>query len=256
MNVDSRIITLALFLIAQSVGAIWWASGLSSEVERLSGLVDKSDQFQTEIQRAVSGLDVLNFKVEELWKAIERLEEADIVLREVDNEIMTQHEVIFSWLAEGEAEQTVKETHMTEGDPVSLSDRTSVGMPIRNLIGLIGTVCVGAWGYFGILERLNVVETNQILMSADVTKNSTFTEKWPRGELGALPADAEQFMLIEHLSGEFEKLLDNVESGNAPFDRQQALTLDFYRQRIEALEAKVEILKDKVALLKSQNGIH
>ena len=79
MNVDSRIITLALFLIAQSVGAIWWASGLSSEVNRLSGLVDKSDQFQTEIQRAVSGLDVLNFKVEELWKAIERLEEADIV---------------------------------------------------------------------------------------------------------------------------------------------------------------------------------
>ena len=77
MNVDSRIITLALFLIAQSVGAIWWASGLSSEVERLSGLVDKSDQFQTEIQRAVSGLDVLNFKVEELWKAIERLEQVD-----------------------------------------------------------------------------------------------------------------------------------------------------------------------------------
>ena len=85
MNVDSRIITLALFLIAQSVGAIWWASGLSSEVNRLSGLVDKSDQFQTEIQRAGSGLDVLNFKVEELWKAIERLEEADIVLREVDS---------------------------------------------------------------------------------------------------------------------------------------------------------------------------
>ena len=108
MNVDSRIITLALFLIAQSVGAIWWASGLSSEVERLSGLIDKSDQFQTEIQRAVSGLDVLNFKVEELWKAIERLEEADIVLREVDNEIMTQHEAIFSWLAEGAAEQTAK----------------------------------------------------------------------------------------------------------------------------------------------------
>ena len=85
MNVDSRIITLALFLIAQSVGAIWWASGLSSEVNRLSGLVDKSDQFQTEIQRAVSGLDVLIFKVEELWKAIEKLEEADNVLREVDS---------------------------------------------------------------------------------------------------------------------------------------------------------------------------
>jgi hypothetical protein len=109
MNVDSRIITLALFLIAQSVGAIWWASGLSSEVNRLSGLVDKSDQFQTEIQRAVSGLDVLNFKVEELWKAIERLEEVDNDLREVDGEIMVQHELIFEWLAsEDSAEQTAK----------------------------------------------------------------------------------------------------------------------------------------------------
>ena len=139
-------------------------------------------------------------------------------------------------------------------DDVSLSDKTSVGMPIRNLIGLIGAVCVGAWAFFGIQERLNIVETNQILMQADVTKNSTFTEKWPRGELGALPADAEQFMLIEHLSGEFEKLLDNIESGNAPFDRQQALTLDFYRQRIEALEGKVETLKDKMAQIKFSNG--
>ena len=110
MNVDSRIITLALFLIAQSVGAIWWASGLSSEVNRISGLVDKSDQFQTEIQRAVSGLAVLNFKVEELWKAIERLEEADIVLREVDSEIMVQHETIFAWLAEDSPEPTAKGT--------------------------------------------------------------------------------------------------------------------------------------------------
>ena len=143
---------------------------------------------------------------------------------------------------------------MTE-DVVALSDRTNVGMPVRNLIGLIGAVCVGAWGYFVVLERLNVVETNQILMQADVTKNSIFSTEWPRGSLGSLPADAEQFMLIEHLSGEFEKLLHNVEAGNAPFDRQQALTLDFYRQRIEALEKKVEILKDKMAQIKFGNGV-
>jgi len=108
MNVDTRVITLALFLIAQSVGAIWWASGLSSEVERLSGLVDKSDQFQTEIQRAVSGLDVLNFKVEELWKAIDKLEQADVKLRDVDGEIMVQHESIFEWMANTGPEQTAK----------------------------------------------------------------------------------------------------------------------------------------------------
>ena len=145
---------------------------------------------------------------------------------------------------------------MVADDIVALSDKTNVGMPVRNLIGLIGAVCVGAWGYFGVLERLIVVDTNQILMSADVTKNSTFTLEWPRGTLGSLPADAEQFMLIEHLSGEFEKLLKNIEDGNAQFDRQQALTLDFYRQRIEALEQKVEILKDKVAQIKFSNGAH
>ena len=141
-------------------------------------------------------------------------------------------------------------------DVVALSDKTKVGMPVRTLIGQIRAECVGAWGYFGVLERLNVVETNQILMSADVTKNSIFSTEWPRGSLGSLPADAEQFMLIEHLSGEFEKLLKNIEDGNAPFDRQQALTLDFYRQRIEALEEKVEILKDKVAQIKFSNGAH
>ena len=147
-----------------------------------------------------------------------------------------------------------RETRMT--DDVSLSDKTSVGMPIRNLIGLIGTVCVGAWGYFGILERLNKVETNYILMQSAVEKNSTFSELWPRGELGALPDDAEQYMLIEHLSREFSKLQSMLEGGNAPFDRQQALTLDFYRQRIETLEDKVEILKDKVAQIKFSNGAH
>jgi len=140
-------------------------------------------------------------------------------------------------------------------DVIALSDKTNVGMPVRNLIGLIGAVCLGAWGYFGVLERLNKVETNYILMKSSVTKNSIFSEEWPRGTLGSLPADAEQFMLIEHLSGEFEKLLKNIEDGNAPFDRQQALTLDFYRQRIEALESKVEILKDKVAQIKFGNGV-
>ena len=141
-------------------------------------------------------------------------------------------------------------------DDVSLSDKTSVGMPIRNLIGLIGTVCVGAWGYFGILERLNKVETNYILMQSDVTKNSIFSRDWPLGKIGSLPADNEQFMLIEHLAGEFDKLQRTIESGDAPFDRQQALTLDFYKQRIEALERKVETLKDKVAQIKFSNGAH
>ena len=127
-------------------------------------------------------------------------------------------------------------------------------MPIRNLISLIASVAVGVWAYFGIIERLNQIETELILVNSDLVKNTSFRIEWPRGSLGALPADAEQFMLIEHLSGEFDKLLHNIETGKAPFDQQQALTLDFYKQRIETLEGKVETLKDNVANLKAHNG--
>jgi hypothetical protein len=139
-------------------------------------------------------------------------------------------------------------------DSIDVSDKTKFAMPIRNLISLIASVAVGVWAYFGIIERLNRIETNNILMQADLIKNTEFRIKWPRGDLGSLPADAEQFMLIEHLSGEFDKLLQNIETGKAPFDQQQALTLDFYKQRIETLEGKVETLKDNVANLKAHNG--
>ena len=139
-------------------------------------------------------------------------------------------------------------------DAIDVSDKTKFAMPIRNLISLIASVAVGVWAYFGIIERLNRIETNNILMQADLIKNTEFRIKWPRGDLGSLPADAEQFMLIEHLSGEFDKLLNNIETGKAPFDQQQALTLDFYKQRIETLEGKVETLKDNVANLKAHNG--
>ena len=139
-------------------------------------------------------------------------------------------------------------------DAIDVSDRTKFAMPIRNLISLIASVAVGVWAYFGIIERLNRIETNNILMQADLIKNTEFRIKWPRGDLGSLPADDEQFMLIEHLSGEFDKLLSNIETGKAPFDQQQALTLDFYKQRIETLEGKVETLKDNVANLKAHNG--
>ena len=139
-------------------------------------------------------------------------------------------------------------------DAIDVSDKTKFAMPVRNLISLIASVGVGVWAYFGIIERLNRIETNNILMQADLIKNTEFRIKWPRGDLGSLPADAEQFMLIEHLSGEFDKLLSNMETGKAPFDQQQALTLDFYKQRIETLEGKVETLKDNVANLKAHNG--
>tara|TARA_Y100001972_G_scaffold116139_1_gene153655 strand:- start:479 stop:904 length:426 start_codon:yes stop_codon:yes gene_type:complete len=127
-----------------------------------------------------------------------------------------------------------------------ISDETNVAMPIRNMISIIVAVAVATWAYFGIIERLNKVEVDITLMSDDVEKNTEFRIKWPRGEMGSLPADAEQFMLIEHLAGQLEKLSQNIETGKAPYDQQQKLTLDFYKQRIEKLEGDIDKLKDKL----------
>jgi len=143
---------------------------------------------------------------------------------------------------------------MSEVESVRLSDRTNVGLPLRNLIGLASAVAIGTWAWFGLQERLNKLETNQILMQKSVEQNENFRIKWPRGELGALPADAEQFMLLEHLAKEFAKLQEVIEAGKAPYDQQQALTLDFFKQRIENLERHVETLKDKTSEIKASNG--
>ena len=135
-----------------------------------------------------------------------------------------------------------------------LDDNTRFAMPVRNLISLIIAVAFGVWAYFGIIERLNKIETNLILVQADLVKNTEFRIKWPRGDLGSLPADSEQFMLIEQLAGEFEKLQENIETGKAPFDQQQALTLEFYEKRITSLEERIEAMRDQIASLKANGG--
>ena len=128
--------------------------------------------------------------------------------------------------------------------PTKLSDNTEVALPLRNLISMVAAASIATWAYFGIIERLNQIETNYHMMTADVEQNTEFRIKWPRGEMGSLPADSEQFMLIEHLSGELEKLTIEIETGKAPFDQQQKLTLDFYEKRIAGLEAQIEKLRN------------
>ena len=128
--------------------------------------------------------------------------------------------------------------------PTKLNENTEVALPLRNLISMVAAASVATWAYFGIIERLNQIETNYTMMTSDVGQNTEFRIKWPRGEMGSLPADSEQFMLIEHLSGELEKLTTEIETGKAPFDQQQKLTLDFYEKRIANLEAQIEKLKD------------
>ena len=125
-----------------------------------------------------------------------------------------------------------------------ISDNTVVATPLRNIISLIAAAAVGTWAYFGIVERLNQIETNITLMSTDLKENTEFRIKWPRGEMGSLPADSEQFMLIEHIAGQLEKLSEDIESGNAPYDQQQKLTLDFFEKRISKLEERIDELKN------------
>ena len=127
---------------------------------------------------------------------------------------------------------------------MKLSDNTSVSMPMRNLISIIGASLVGAWFGFSVVERLNIVETEIQLMTSDLEKNTEFRIKWPRGELGSLPADAEQFMLIEYIGKQIEAM--EIDLKDLPKDRSQDLTIDFFEDRILKLEDSVEDLKDLV----------
>jgi len=125
-----------------------------------------------------------------------------------------------------------------------ISDNTEVALPLRNIISMVAAASVATWAYFGIIERLNQIETNITMMKADLGQNTEFRIKWPRGEMGSLPADSEQFMLIEHIAGELESLTTEIEEGRAPYDQQQKLTLEFYEKRISALEAHIEKLRN------------
>jgi len=125
-----------------------------------------------------------------------------------------------------------------------VSDNTEVALPLRNMISLIAAASIATWAYFGIIERLNQIETNVTMMEADLGQNTEFRIKWPRGEMGSLPADSEQYMLIEHITGELEKLQKQIEEGKAPYDQQQKLILNFYEKRITGLEESIEKLRN------------
>ena len=138
---------------------------------------------------------------------------------------------------------------------LDVSDQTAISMPMRNLLSIITAVAIGVWAYFGVLERITMLETKAALaekdlnqavemLTTDLEKNTEFRIKWPRGEMGSLPADSEQFMLIEHLASQLEKLAEDIENGDAPYDQQQKLTLDFFEKRISKLEERIDELKN------------
>ena len=122
---------------------------------------------------------------------------------------------------------------------MKISDNTAISMPMRNLLSILAAVAVGVWAYFGIIERLNNIETNYKLMSSDLEKNTEFRIKWPLGELGSLPADSEQFMLIEHMAGQIEKHTQQLEGG-----MNNKVNIEFLSKQVDKLLADVEKLKD------------
>ena len=95
--------------------------------------------------------------------------------------------------------------------PLDISDEARVQMPMKTVVSLIVIVALGTMGYFQIVERLNIADTRLQLMEKDLTENTDFRIKWPRGQLGSLPADSEQYMLIEDLYKQVEKLQENIE---------------------------------------------
>ena len=124
---------------------------------------------------------------------------------------------------------------------VKVSENTGISMPLKNLISIVAAVAIGVWAYFGIIERLNIIETNGKLMQSDLEKNTEFRIKWPRGEMGSLPADSEQFLLIEDSIVEIEKLVTRVDDM-----MNNKVNIERLIKDVDKLTEQLEILKDKV----------
>ena len=124
---------------------------------------------------------------------------------------------------------------------MKVSDNTAISMPMRNLLSILAAVAVGVWAYFGVIERLNNVETQNTLMHSDLEKAVEFSIKWPRGELGSLPADAEQFMLLEMVSGQVEKLETRLDDM-----MHNAVNIKRLQEDMKEARENIELLKDKI----------
>ena len=124
---------------------------------------------------------------------------------------------------------------------MKVSDNTAISMPMRNLLSILAAVGIGVWAYFGVIERLNTLETNNTLMKSDLEKAVEFSIKWPRGELGSLPADSEQFLLIESLLSDVEDIQEEIKES-----RHNAVNINRLQKDVEKILNEIEKLKDKV----------
>ena len=143
---------------------------------------------------------------------------------------------------------------------MKISDNTSISMPMRNLISILAAVAVGVWGYFGLVERLTLLEMRNASLtkdlehaeqklSGDIEKNNEFRIKYPRGELGQSSQDIEQFMLIEDLYTTVERMQKHLDSM-----ANNKINIEFLNKQMEKAQSNIEALKDADREIVYKNG--
>ena len=135
--------------------------------------------------------------------------------------------------------------------PLNISEEAAVQMPMKTVASLIALVAIGTWAYFGLHETLNKHSTQIELMQKDLVENTEFRIKWPRGQLGSLPADSEQFMMIEDLYKTTDKLNAHIE--NMALNK---VNIEFLRKQMDKVLQDIEKLKDAIRDLGYKNGAY
>ena len=136
--------------------------------------------------------------------------------------------------------------------PLRISEEAAVQMPMKTVASLIVLVAIGTWAYFGIIEKQNKMATQLELMSKDVENNSEFRIKWPRGQMGTLPADSEQYMMIEDLYKTTDRLNQHIDDMAL-----NKVNIEFLTKQMEKVLIDIEKLKDQNRDFKyNGNGTH
>ena len=123
--------------------------------------------------------------------------------------------------------------------PLKISEEAAVQMPMKTVASLIAMVAIGTWAYFGIIESQNRMETTLKLMETDVIENTEFRIKWPRGQLGSLPADSEQFMMLEDIYKNLDRITKHIEDMAL-----NKVNIEFLRKQMDKVLEDIEKLKD------------
>ena len=133
--------------------------------------------------------------------------------------------------------------------PLRISEEAAVQMPMKTVASLITLVAIGTWAYFGLIETQNKLLTKVELMSSDLEMNTEFRIKWPRGQLGSLPADSEQFMMIVDLYKQVDKLIEAIEDG-----MHNKVNIEFLTKQMNKALNDIEELKDSNREIHYKNG--